>query len=60
LNLKGDQTTIDQISDILKLGGIEWKPIRCNKGVARMSAAICGIDTKEVPDIALLIRAALA
>jgi hypothetical protein len=23
LNLKGDQTTIDQTSDILKLGGIE-------------------------------------
>ena len=30
LNLKGDQTTIDQTSDILKLGGIEWKPVRCN------------------------------
>jgi hypothetical protein len=30
LNLKGDQTAIDQTSDILKLGGIEWKPVRCN------------------------------
>jgi hypothetical protein len=30
LNLKGDQTPIDQTSDILKLGGIEWIPIRCN------------------------------
>jgi hypothetical protein len=30
LNLKGDQTTIDQTSDILELGGIEWKPVRCN------------------------------
>jgi hypothetical protein len=24
MNLNGDQTTIDQTSDILKLGGIEW------------------------------------
>jgi hypothetical protein len=30
LNLKGDQTTINQTSDILKLGGIECKPVRCN------------------------------
>jgi hypothetical protein len=30
LNLTGDQTTINQTSDILKLGGIEWKPVRCN------------------------------
>jgi hypothetical protein len=29
LNLKGDQTTIDQTS-VIKLGGIEWKPVRCN------------------------------
>ena len=28
--------------------------------VASMSAAICGLDMKEVPDIALLIRATLA
>jgi hypothetical protein len=30
LNLKGDQTTIDQTSAIPKLGGVEWKPVRCN------------------------------
>jgi hypothetical protein len=30
LNLKIDQTTIDHTSDIPKLGGIEWKPVRCN------------------------------
>src|SRR5271169_3162429 len=29
LNLKGDQTTIDQTSDIPTLGGVECKPVRC-------------------------------
>jgi hypothetical protein len=28
LNRKGDQITTDQTSNILKLGGIEWKPVR--------------------------------
>jgi hypothetical protein len=29
LNLKGDHATINQTPDILKLGGIERKPVRC-------------------------------
>jgi hypothetical protein len=34
LNLKGDQTAIDQTSDILKLGGIEWIPARHQESAA--------------------------
>jgi hypothetical protein len=30
LNRKGDQTTINQTSDIPGPGGIEWKPVRCD------------------------------
>jgi hypothetical protein len=44
LNLKGDQTTIDQTSDIPKLGGVEWKPVRCDRPLTALLMATHGFS----------------